>query len=135
MHYSPNMTTVIIYSGGSNTTAVSQYIAEKTGGKAVTVQEAAGLDLGSFDKIVVGTRVRAGKVPSDLSDFVAKNKAAIDAKDPSFFLCCMYKDDKGQKQLDKIASQLGFQKAVFFTKGKKIVKEAGNPVDSFISSL
>ncbi|MBO5600810.1 MAG: hypothetical protein J5897_07210, partial [Candidatus Methanomethylophilus sp.] len=69
------MTTVIIYSGGSNTTAVSQYIAEKTGGKAVTVQEAAGLDLSSFDKIVIGTRVRAGKVPSDLSDFVAKNKA------------------------------------------------------------
>ncbi len=129
------MNPIIIYSGGSNTVAVAGYIAEKTGGKAVTVQEAAAVDLGAYDKVIIGTRVRAGKVPSDIAEFVSKNKAAIDAKSPSFFLCCMYNDDKGQRQVDKIASELGFGKYVFFNKGKKIVKESGNAVDSFISSL
>ena len=32
-------------------------------------------------------------------------------------------------------SELGFTKYVFFNKGKKIVKEAGNPVDKFIETL
>jgi len=128
------MNAIIVYSGGSNTTAVAQYIAEKTGGKAVTVPGAAEIDFSAYDKVIIGTRVRAGKVPSDISEFVAKNKASFEGK-AAFFLCCMYNDDKGQRQLDKIASQMGIQKAVFFNKGKKIVKEAGNPVDDFIASL
>ena len=129
------MNAIIVYSGGSNTTAVAGYVAEKTGGKAVAVKDASDLDLNAYDKVIIGTRVRAGKVPSDLSDYVAKNKAVIDQKDPAFFLCCMYNDDKGQKQVEKIASELGFTKFVFFNKGKKIVKEAGNPVDKFIETL
>ncbi len=129
------MNPIIIYSGGSNTAAVAGYIAEKTGGKAVTVQEAAAVDLGAYDKVIIGTRVRAGKIPSDISEYVAGNKTTIDGKSPSFFLCCMYNDDKGQRQVAKIASELGFGKYVFFNKGKKIVKESGNAVDAFISSL
>ena len=128
------MNAIIVYSGGSNTTAVAQYIAEKTGGKAVTVPGTAEIDFSAYDKVIIGTRVRAGKVPSDISEFVAKNKASFEGK-AAFFLCCMYNDDKGQRQLDKIASQMGIQKAVFFNKGKKIVKEAGNLVDDFIASL
>lgn len=129
------MNAIIVYSGGSNTTAVAGYVAEKTGGKAVAVKDASDLDLNAYDKVIIGTRVRAGKVPSDLSDYVAKNKDVIAQKDPAFFLCCMYNDEKGQKQVDKIASELGFTKYVFFNKGKKIVKEAGNPVDKFIEAL
>ncbi len=129
------MNAIVVYSGGSNTTAVAQYIASKTGGKAVTVQEASGLDLNAYDKVVIGTRVRAGKIPADISDYVSKNKDAIDQKDPAFFLCCMYNDDKGQKQVEGIAAKIGIPKCVFFNKGKKIVKESDNPVDQFIASL
>ena len=129
------MNAIIVYSGGSNTTAVAGYIAEKTGGKAVTVQEATNIDLGTYDKVVIGTRVRAGKVPSDIAEYVSKNKEAIDAKSPAFFLCCMYNDERSKKQLEKVASQLGLSDSVFFNKGKKIIKEAGNPVDSFIATF
>jgi menaquinone-dependent protoporphyrinogen oxidase len=129
------MSTIIVYSGGSNTKAVADYIAQKTGGKAVTTQEASGMDLGAYDKVVIGTRVRAGRIPSDISEYVSKNKSVIDQKSPAFYLCCMYNDDKGQNQVEKIASELGIPKCVFFNKGKKIVKEADNPVDAFIASL
>ena len=129
------METIVIYSGGSNTTAVAGYIASKMNCKAVTVQEAAGIDLNECGRIIVGTRVRAGKVPADLADFVSKNKSVIDQKSPAFFLCCMYNGEKGQKQVDKIAGELGFSKYVYFNKGKKIVQQPGNPIDSFIGLL
>ncbi len=126
---------ITIYSGDSNTTAVAEYIAEKTGGKAVSVEDASRVDLNSYDKVVIGTRVRAGKVPTDISEYVSKNKAAIDSKSPAFFLCCLYNSDRGKRQLDKISSELGISKSVYINKGKKTVKEAGNPVDRFIESL
>ncbi len=129
------MNALVIYSGGSNTSAVAHYIADKTGGKAVTVQEASSMDLNAYDKLVFGTRVRAGGIPSDFSGYVSKNKEAINGKSTAFFLCCLYNDDKGQRQLDKIASELGFKNAVYFNKGKRIVKEDGNAVDKFIDSF
>ena len=129
------MDTIIIYSGGSNTTAVAQYMAGKIGCKAATVQDAASLDLGSFDRIIIGTRVRAGKIPSDISDYVTKNKDVILSKSPVFFLCSMYNGEKGQKQVERISSSLGISKCVFFNKGKKIVNEADNPIDAFIASI
>ena len=132
---SGNMSTLVIYSGGSNTTAVAKYVAEKINGKAVTVKEASEIDIGAYDKIVVGTRVRAGKVPSDLREYVAKNKGALDKKSPSFYLCCLYNDDKGQKQLEKIASELGFSKYIYINKAKKTIATPGNLVDDFINSL
>ncbi len=129
------MSTLIVYSGGSNTSAVAEYIASKTGGKAVSVQGASSVDLNSYDKVVIGTRVRAGNVPSDISEYVSKNRAAIDSKSPAFFLCCLYNGDRGQRQLDKISSEFGIKKSAYFNKGKKIVKESSNPVDRFIESL
>ncbi len=129
------MNAIIVYSGGSNTEAVAKYIADKIEGKAMTVQEASSANLDSYDKIIVGTRVRAGKVPSDLSAYVSKNKSVLEQKSSAFYLCCMYNDDKGQRQLEKIALELGFSKYAFFNKAKKIVKEPGNAVDKFIESL
>ena len=129
------MSTLIVYSGGSNTSAVANYIAEKTGGKAVAVEDASRIDLNYYDKVVIGTRVRAGKVPSDISEYVSKNKSVIDGKSPAFFLCCLYSSEKGTKQLEKISSEIGISKSVYINKGKKTIKEAGNPVDSFIASL
>lgn len=129
------MSTIIVYSGGSNTEAVAEYIAQKTGGKAVTVQEASSVDMESFDRIIIGTRVRAGKVPSDLSEYISNNRKMIDERSPAFYLCCLYSGEKGRRQLEKISSELGLPRCVYINKGKKAVKEADSPVDRFIDSL
>jgi len=129
------MSTIIIYSGGSNTTAVSEYIAKKTSGKAVKVSQAGSEDLSAYDTIVIGGRVHAGKLPKDLVNFVAEKKDVISSKNSAFFVCCMYNDDKGQSQCDGLANNLGISKHTFFNKGKKIVQEENNPVDDFIATF
>jgi menaquinone-dependent protoporphyrinogen oxidase len=129
------MSTLIIYSGGSNTTAVAEYIAGKTSGKAVKVASAGSEDLSSYDSIVFGTRVHAGRIPKDLTEFVEANKSALSGKNTAFYLCCMYNDEKGQKQVQGIAEGLGFSKYAFFNKAKKIIQEDNNEVDAFISKL
>ena len=129
------MSTIIVYAGGSNTTAVAEYIAKKMSAKAVAVASAGSEDLSSYDKVIIGTRVHAGKMPSEIVDYVDKNKDVIAQKDPAFFLCCMYNGDKGQKQVQKVAGQLGISKYAYFNKGKKIITTENNDVDKFIALL
>ena len=47
----------------------------------------------------------------------------------------MYNDDKGQKQCDALASEVGISNHVFFNKGKKLVKENPKPIDDFIATF
>lgn len=130
------MSTIIVYaSTAGNTKAVAEYIAKKTGGKAVDVSAAGGEDLASYDTIVIGGRVHAGKLPKELVAFVDKNKDVISQKKSAFFDCCMYNDDKGQKQSDKLASELGIEKHAFFNKGKKLVQNDPAEIDAFIAQL
>ncbi|MBE6519483.1 MAG: hypothetical protein E7Z70_08155 [Thermoplasmata archaeon] len=129
------MTTLIVYSGGSNTTAVANYIAGKTSGKAVTAGAAGNEDLSAYDTIIIGSRVHAGRIPKDLVEYVANNKSVIDQKKTGFYLCCMYNDDKGQNQVEKIASELGIGKCIFINKAKKVVKEDPSAIDSFVAGL
>ncbi len=132
----PRMSTIIIYaSSNGNTKAVAEYIASKTGGKAVDVAAAASEDLNSYDTIVIGGRVWAGKLPKDLVEFVGKNKSVIDSKKSAFYVCCMYNEEKGQKQCDKLASEMGIAKHTFFNKGKKLVQNDTSSIDAFIASL
>ncbi|MCQ2071190.1 MAG: flavodoxin domain-containing protein [archaeon] len=130
------MTTAIIYaSTNGNTKAVAEYIAGKTGGKAVDVKNADTLDLNDYDTVVIGGRVWAGSLPGALVKYIENNKNTIEGKNRALFLCCIYNGEKGQNQCDKIASELGFEKHDYFNKGKKIVLEPGNKVDDFISRL
>ena len=97
------MSLIAIYaSSRGNTKAVAEYIASKTGGKAVDVANAASEDLSSYDTIVIGGRVWAGSVPKELVEYVKNNKEVISQKKSAFYVCCMYNDEKGQKQCDKL---------------------------------
>jgi menaquinone-dependent protoporphyrinogen oxidase len=130
------MSTIVIYaSTGGNTKAVAEYIASKMQGKALDVSSAESEDLSSYDTIIIGGRVHAGNLPKNLVAFVEKNKDVISQKKSAFFDCCMYNDDKGQKQSDKLAAELGISKHTFFNKGKKLVKEDPSLIDEFIASI
>jgi menaquinone-dependent protoporphyrinogen oxidase len=130
------MATLIIYaSSGGNTRAVAEYIATKTNGKAVDVGKIGSEDLSAYDTIVIGGRVWAGKIPKDLTEFVNKNKDVISQKKTAFYVCCMYNDDKGQQQCDKLASEVGISNHTFFNKGKKLVQNDTGPIDAFIASF
>ena len=130
------MSLIAIYaSSRGNTKAVAEYIASKTGGKAVDVANAASEDLSSYDTIVIGGRVWAGSVPKELVEYVKNNKEVISQKKSAFYVCCMYNNEKGQKQCDKLASEMGIENHAFFNKGKKLVQENTKPIDDFIATL
>lgn len=130
------MSTIVIYaSTGGNTRAVAEYIATKTNGKAVDISAADSEDLSSYDTIVIGGRVHAGKLPKNLVEYVKRNQEIISQKNSAFFDCCMYNDDKGQKQCENLAAELGISKCTFFNKGKKLVKEDPSSIDEFVSKL
>ena len=130
------MATLIVYaSTNGNTKAVAEYIAGKTGGEAVSVSGAGSKDLNAYDTIVIGGRVWAGNLPKDLVEYVTKNKDVISQKNTAFYDCCMYNDEKGQAQCDKLAAQFGIEKRAFFNKGKKLVKENTKPIDDFIATF
>lgn len=129
------MPTIIVYAGGPNTTAVAEYIASKTSGKAVTASSAGNEDLSSYDTIIIGGRVHAGKLPKDIVAYVEKNRDVISLKRSGFYVCCMYNDDKGQRQSDKLASELGIANHIFINKAKKVVANDPKPIDDFIASL
>ena len=131
-----SMSTIIVYaSSGGNTKAVAEYIASKTGGEAVNVSDAGSKDLSSYDIVVIGGRVWAGSIPKELVSYVQKNKDVISQKKSAFYVCCMYNDDKGQNQCDKLASDVGISNHAFFNKGKKLVKENTKPIDDFIATF
>ena len=129
------MSTIVVYAGGSNTTAVAEYIATKTSGKAMTASAAASEDLSSYDTIVIGGRVHAGKLPKDIVEYVAKNKDVISQKKSGFYVCCMYNDEKGQTQSDRLAASLGITNHIFINKAKKVVANDPKIIDDFIASL
>ncbi len=51
----------------------------------VPIQDAAGLDLQAFDKIVIGASIRYGKHSPLVLDFIKKNGRLLDAKPNAFF--------------------------------------------------
>jgi len=130
------MTTIVVYASSTgNTKAVAEYIANKTKGTAVDVADAGSVDLGPYDTVVIGGRVRAGKLPKELVDYVLRNKEAISTKKTAFYDCCMYDKEKGQKQSDKLATELGIVNHIYITKGKKMVKGDTKKIDDFIASF
>jgi menaquinone-dependent protoporphyrinogen oxidase len=130
------MTTLIVYaSSGGNTRAVSEYIASKTGGKAVNVKDVGKEDLSAYDTVIVGSRIHAGSPAKEIVSFVDSNKEALNGKKTALFLCCMFDEDKGVKQCENVSRNLGFAVSTFFVKGKKVKSGETAEVDAFIEKI
>jgi menaquinone-dependent protoporphyrinogen oxidase len=127
--------TLIVYASTSgNTRAVAEYIASKTGGKAVDVKESSSIDLKDYDSVVLGSRIHGGMISDDIVKFAASNKDTLATKKIAMFICCYMKGDNAVKEMNKAADGLGIATRAYFNKGKK-VRENAEEVDSFISKL
>ena len=109
-----NMTTAVIYSSKiGNTRKVAEYIAQRIGAEAIDVKNKP--DASKYDRIIIGTGVYAGKPSKAITNFVTENKEKLSGA--SLFVTCLYNDDKGAKQLETIANNLGIADAIFFDRG------------------
>lgn len=128
------MSTLIIYASMSgNTKAVAEYIANKTGGTAVTIKNVPA-DISAYDTVIFGSRVHAGGVSKPMQEYIGKNYDALKEKKVAFFTCCMFSGEKGDKQLADASCALGIPNGMYFVAGKKLVAD-GKQIDEFISKL
>lgn len=129
------MKSLVVYTSTTgNTKAVAEYIAKKTDGIAVEAGNVADKDLKSYDAIVLGSQIHAGKISKGLQEFICKNSDVLDGCNVSMFVCGMFTGEKGAKQLDKIAKEYGYDNTAYFVKGKKLV-QTGDEIDAFIKKI
>ncbi|MBO7409722.1 MAG: hypothetical protein J6T68_02165 [Candidatus Methanomethylophilaceae archaeon] len=130
------MKCLVIYSSvAGNTKAVAEYIANKTGGMAISIADAKPLDLEDFDTVIFGSRVHAGSIKKSIVEFAKANKERLSAMRTAFFCCCVYKDEKAEKQVAKFAQELGISTGTYFNKGKQLVQADPAEIDDFLSHV
>jgi menaquinone-dependent protoporphyrinogen oxidase len=52
----------------------------------------------SFDRIIVGGSIRAGRIQKEISIFCQKNLDSLLQKEVGLFICCMYEGEKAESQ-------------------------------------
>ncbi len=131
--------TAVIYATGmtKNTKKAAEYIAKKLGADIFNLKEITIINVSEYDTIVFGTGIHAGKPYKPLVDYLEKNRDSLAQKKLSLFIECMYNGEKGDKQCEAVAQQLGIQRAVYFNKKADEMNEAGFPkaIDDFIAEL
>ena len=129
------MTSVVVFASKTGNT---RYVAEQISGKMAADIIDLGkedADLSKYDEVVIGSGVYAGKLSKKIRSFLDENKDTLSEKKVSFYLCCVFKDEKGQKQLDGLMSKYAFiSKKVFFS-GKKKGPDAAVEIEEFVKSL
>lgn len=129
----------VIYATGitKNTKKAAEYIARKTGSDIFNLKEITLIDISGYDTIIFGTGIHAGKPYKALVEFMDKNKDALKDKKLHLFIECMYNSEKGDKQRDAVAEQLGIHHAAYFNKKAEEMNDAGFPaaIDDFIAEL
>ena len=51
----------------------------------VPMAEQPGIEIGPYDKVVIGASIRYGKHQQEVFDFIERNKAALESKPNAFF--------------------------------------------------
>lgn len=129
-------TTAIIFSSGvtGKTKKTGKYIAKALDADLFDLKKQTTIDLTAYNKLIFGTGIHAGKPYKALVSFLENNKDEIAKKKTSLFICCLFDEEKGQKQCDGVSETLGISDAVFFS-GKTEKNEEGfeTIVDDFIS--
>jgi len=127
------MASIVIYASKTgNTKAVATYIATKL---ACDIAELGknDINIAGFDRIIIGSGVYAGKLSKAVRNFLAEKD--FNGKDVIFFLTCMFKDEKGEEQLEKLTAPYSFVSSKTFFSGKKKGLEVNDAADVFIQGL
>ena len=66
----------------------------------VHVKERSGIDLNTFDVVIVGGSIHAGRVQGRIKKFCEENLAVLEKKRLGLYLCCMYEGEKATAQFE-----------------------------------
>ncbi|UAL07035.1 MAG: flavodoxin domain-containing protein [Candidatus Methanogranum gryphiswaldense] len=134
MEMQPTIAVIYASSITGNTKKTGKYIADALKADTFDLKKQTVIDLKGYKQIVFGTGIHAGKPYSPLVKFLEKNKADLTGKKVSLYICCMFDDEKGEKQCATVSTTLGIADAAFFC-GKGEKDEAGfeKKVDDFIA--
>ncbi len=126
------MATAIIYTSKlGSTKQVAEFIASKIGAEAIQLSDTT--DPSKYDRIILGSGVYAGKVSKKMRIFIESHKDQL--KNASLFVCCMFGDEKGAKQLEKISESTGIADAIFFDSPKDQISGKKKKLGEYIESL
>jgi menaquinone-dependent protoporphyrinogen oxidase len=134
MEMQPTIAVIYASSITGNTKKTGKYIADALKADTFDLKKQTVIDLKGYKQIVFGTGIHAGKPYGPLVKFLEKNKADLTGKKVSLYICCMFDDEKGEKQCATVSTALGIADAAFFC-GKGEKDEAGfeKKVDDFIA--
>jgi menaquinone-dependent protoporphyrinogen oxidase len=107
----------------------------------VPVEDAASIDLASFDKIVIGASIRYGKHSPLIVDFIEKNRALLESKPNAFFSVNVVarKPEKCRPEdnpyLQKFLRRISWQPRELAVFAGKIDYPSYRPIDRFMIRL
>jgi len=97
------MKTLIVYGSKHGCTEKCSKVLEgKINGEVVVVDIKKDImpDINSFDNIVIGGSIYAGRIQKNITEFCLKNIKLLENKKIGIFVCCMSEGEKAILQLD-----------------------------------
>ena len=125
------MKTAVVYTSKiGNTAKVAKRISEAIDADLFKLGQD-DFDTNAYDRFILGSGVYAGKISKAMSRFIESN----DLKNVSLFITCAYNDDKGAKQLEKIAQRYDIADAIFFNKCDYKTEGEDTKLSQYIKTL
>jgi len=97
------MKTLIIYGSKYGATEkCSKVLKDKLDGEVVIVNIKKKVipDMKSFDNIIIGGPIYAGRIQKEIKEFCFKNANTLESKKTGIFVCCMSEGEKAISQLN-----------------------------------
>ncbi len=108
--------TAIVFASsvGGHVRTVSGDLAKALDADVFDLKKQSDIDLSGYDKVILGTGVHAGRPYSKMTAFINGHREALDTKNCSLFICCIYKDEKGANQASKVGENYCISDVSFF---------------------
>lgn len=110
-------TAIIYYSKHGTTERVAHLIGEQLDNEVdyISLKERSKLDIGTYDRIILGTSIYAGTSSRKVTQFCHKNQPLLEQKVIGLFICCMNKEQEEaemNKAFPKFLQRLTIPKAI-----------------------
>ena len=130
------MKTAIIYCSKHGTTEqVAHLIGEKMENEVdyISLRESPKPDIGTYDRIIIGTSIYAGTPSRIVTQFCNKNRPLLEQKVIGLFICCMNKEqetEEMEKAFPVYLQRLAIPKAIL---GGEFQFDKMNCIEKFIT--
>lgn len=125
------MKTAVVYTSKVGNTKVAAEKIAKAIGADIFKLGTDDVDISQYERVILATGVYAGKISKAMDGFISQN----DVKKASLVITCMYKGEKGAKQLESISNRYGIADAIFFNKSDIRNESEDSKLAEYIKSL